>query len=374
MKIRIAADNTIPFLKGITESVAEIKYLPAKGFTNEAIRDTDVLIVRSIDKCTPQLLEGSGVKLITTATIGYDHIDTLYCEKNGIAWCNAPGCNACSVAQYVISSILTISLRRKESLKGKKLGIIGVGHVGRQVERLAGAFGMQILRNDPPRVEKEGKDGVTRFVPLDELLEESDIVTLHVPLTHEGHHSTFHLAGKQFFDKMKRGSWFINSCRGAVHDTEALLRAHDKGIIAETIIDCWENEPDINARLLEISSIASPHIAGFSFDGKANATRMCLENIERFFRIKFDRLNEVVPPAPETDMIDMDEFEDHRIERAFLRTFNPGFIDSELRKERSSFEYLRNHYDNPREPKAYRVKNATTEESAILQAVGFNVL
>ena len=368
--MKIVADNTIPFLKGIAEPEAEVSYLPAKGFTPEAIRDADVLIVRSIDKCTPELLAGSSVKLITTATIGFDHIDTHYCESHSIAWKNAPGCNAPSVAQYVFSSLLTLALRRGEQLEGKTLGIVGVGHVGKEIEKLARIFGMKVLRNDPPRAEKEGPDG---FVSLEQLAEEADILTLHVPFTREGKYPTYHLADATLFRNVRKGCWFINSCRGAVHDTSALLEAKYSGIFAEIILDCWENEPNIDTDLLREVSIATPHIAGFSADGKATATRMCLKAIERFFGIRFSRLPEVVPPAPLRPVIDLNEFADHRIERAFLRTFDPESVDQLLRQEPDSFEYLRNHYAHPREPKAYQVIHARPEERDILQAIGFKL-
>ena len=368
IRMKIVADDTIPFLKGIAEPEAEVAYLPAKGFTPEIIRDADVLIVRSIDKCTPALLAGSSVRLITTATIGFDHIDTHYCEAHGIAWRNAPGCNAPSVGQYVLASLLALALRKGETLEGKTLGIVGVGHVGREIERLASTWNMRVLRNDPPRAEAEGQAG---FVSLDEIAAEADIVTLHVPFTREGRYPTYHLANADFFRKMKPGAWFVNSCRGAVHDTEALLRAKREGVVGGLILDCWENEPDISPELLHLADIATPHIAGFSADGKANATRMCLEAIERFFDIRFSRLKEVVPPAPLHPEIDLNAFADHRIARAFLQTFNPEIIDNRLRNNPPEFEYLRNHYDHPREPRAYRVRNATPDEQKLLAEMEF---
>ena len=181
--MKIVADNTVPFLKGIAEPIAEVKYLTSKEFTPENVQDADILIVRSIDKCTRELLEGSRVKLITSATIGFDHIDTRYCDKAGITWKNSPGCNAVSVAQYVLSGLVTIALRKGEPLQGKTIGIVGVGHVGKEVEKLCSAYGMNVLRNDPPRAEKEGKDG---FVSLETIAEQADIVTFHTPLTKEG--------------------------------------------------------------------------------------------------------------------------------------------------------------------------------------------
>ena len=242
-KMKIIADNTVPYLKGILEPIADVSYLDSKEFTPTNIKDADALIVRSIDKCTRELLEGSRVRLITTATIGYDHIDIHYCEKTGITWKNAPGCNAASVGQYVLSSLVAVALRKGERLAGKTIGIVGVGHVGSIVEMLCEAMGMRVLRNDPPRAEQEGEDG---FVSLDTIAKEADIITLHVPLTKEGRFATRHLADHAFFDRLERKPWFINSCRGAVHDTQALLQAKRTGKVSELIIDCWENEPDID--------------------------------------------------------------------------------------------------------------------------------
>ncbi|MDD2953944.1 MAG: 4-phosphoerythronate dehydrogenase PdxB [Parabacteroides sp.] len=368
--MKIIADNTVPYLKGILEPIADVRYLNSNEFTPTNIQEADALIVRSIDKCTRELLEGSRVRLITTATIGYDHIDTHYCDEAGITWKNAPGCNAASVGQYVLSSLLSVALRKGEALRGKTIGIVGVGHVGSIVERLCEAMGMRVLRNDPPRAEKEGQEG---FVPLDTIAREADIITLHVPLTKEGRFATYHLADDAFFDKLARKPWLINSCRGAVHDTRALLQAKREGKISELIIDCWENEPHIDPDLFALATIATPHIAGFSADGKANGTRMCLEQIERFFDIKIEKIKEVIPPTPANPQIDLNAFGEERIEKAILRSFNPEEIDSRLRATPDRFEWFRAHYDHPREFHAYQIIHATPQEQSILSELGFNL-
>lgn len=366
--MKIAADNTVPFLKGIAEPVADVKYLDSKEFTPANVHDADALIVRSIDKCTRELLEGSRIRLITTATIGFDHIDIKYCDEAGIVWKNAPGCNAVSVAQYVLASMLAVSLRKGEPLKGKTIGIVGVGHVGKEVEKLCTAYGLHVLRNDPPRAEMEGGEG---FVSLDTIAQEADIITFHTPLTKEGRFKTFHLADQHFFNKTKKKPWFINASRGAVHDTQALLSALKSGQIGEAIIDCWENEPTIDRKLLDRVAIASPHIAGFSADGKANGTRTCLENIERFFGVKIEKLGEVVPPAPNDPAIDLAGITEHRIEHAVFRSFNPLVIDKALRETPDRFEWFRAHYDHPREFAAYTIMNATAEERILFDQLGF---
>lgn len=366
--MKIVADNSIPFLRGIAEPVAKVSYLPSSEFSPQNIHDADVLIVRSIDKCTRELLEGSHVRLITTATIGFDHIDTKYCNEAGITWKNAPGCNAMSVAQYVLSSLITLSIRLNEPLLGKTIGIIGVGHVGKALEKLCKVMGMHVLRNDPPRAEAEGERG---FVSLRTIAEESDIISLHTPLTKIGPYATFHLADAPFFGMMRRKPWFVNASRGAVHNTGALLQALRSGQVAASVIDCWENEPRIDRELLSLTTIATPHIAGFSADGKANATRICLENIEKFFGIRMERLSEVVPPVPDHPVIDLSGVASRRVEHAVFRSIRPMETDLRLRNAPERFEEVRAGYLYPREFAAYTVEHATAEERTILGGLGF---
>ncbi|OAV69466.1 Erythronate-4-phosphate dehydrogenase [Bacteroidales bacterium Barb6XT] len=366
----IAADNTIPFLKGVIEPLGEVRYLSSGEFTAEAVREADVLIVRSVDKCTQGVLEGSRVKLITTATIGFDHIDTGYCDAAGIVWKNAPGSNARSVAQYLVACLVTLSIRTGTPLQGKTIGIVGVGHVGKEVETVCAAFGMRILRNDPPRAEKEGEAG---FVSLDTVTEEADIITFHTPLTKEGKHATWHLANESFLRKLKRKPWVINSCRGAVCDTKVLLDGRGTGQISALIMDCWENEPHISRELLQMVAVATPHIAGFSADGKANATRMCLEEISRFYTIKVERIGEVVPAAPLCPVIDLNQFASLRVEQAVLTAFNPLPVDKALRDTPEHFESFRANYNHPREFAAYTILHATEAEASVLSRLGFSV-
>lgn len=365
----IVADNTVPYLKGVAEPFAEVRYIASNEFTRENVRDADALIVRSIDKCTRQLLEDSRIKLITTATIGFDHIDIRYCDEAGIEWRNAPGCNAVSVAQYVLASLIVTARKTGEPLRGKTLGIVGVGHVGTQVERMAKAYGLRVLRNDPPRAQAEN-DG--SFVDLQTIARESDIITLHTPLTKDGAFPTYHLAGKEFFEQLEKRPWFINASRGAVHDTAALLEAKKNGRVSELILDCWENEPAIDREVLSLATVATPHIAGFSADGKANGTRMCLEAIGRFFNQEIARIGRVTPPPPACPVIDLDRFESDRIEEAVLCSFNPLTVDKALRETPEEFEYFRNHYDHPREFGAYTLIHATPEEKELAGALGFH--
>ena len=278
--MKIVADDKIPFLRGALEPYAEVVYLPGREITGDILRNADAMLIRTRTKCDEQLLRNTSVKFIGTATIGYDHIDTGYCEKNNISWTNAPGCNSSSVQQYIASALVTVASDFKFSLKDKTIGIIGVGNVGSKVAKLAKILEMNVLLNDPPR---ERREGGSEFVNIDNILREADIITVHVPLTMEGMDRTFHLFDRVALEKMKKGSWFLNSSRGEVADTVALknfLAASKQG---GAVIDVWENEPDVDQELLSKVFLATPHIAGYSTDGKANGTAMVVNSLSRFF-------------------------------------------------------------------------------------------
>lgn len=281
--MKVIIDNKIPYIKGVIEQMAdEVIYLPGQDFTPDIVRDADALITRTRTRCNRELLEGSRVRFIGTATIGFDHIDTEYCREAGITWSNCPGCNAGAVEQYIHSVLLLLKNERHVDLSHSCIGIVGVGHVGSRIRQLAERLGMKVLLNDPPRAE-QGEKG---FISLQTLAEECDIITLHTPLIKEGLHPTFHLANDDFFQSLKKQPYLINTSRGEVVDTEAILRALDCKQIAGAVIDVWENEPHINLDLLHRVFIGTPHIAGYSADGKANATRMVLEAFCRFFGIQ----------------------------------------------------------------------------------------
>lgn len=370
--MKIIADDKIPFLRGIPERFAEVEYLPAKDFTNENIREADILMVRTPNKCTKELLENTRVRFIASTTIGFDHIDIDYCKEAGIKWTNSPGCNAVSVSQYILSSLIVLARKKRFRLRDKAIGIVGVGNVGKQVERVCSAYGLDILLCDPPRAAKEGNAG---FVPLPTIARQCDIITLHVPLTYSGESATFGMAGSDFFSSLKRKPYFINTARGPVHNTDALLHAKRNGLIEEMIIDCWESEPAISTELLAEALIATPHLAGFSADGKANGTRMCLQAIAREFGIEIPGLDVLTQPAePLQAVIDLNTFPDDRIENAVLSTFSPMYEDKRLRDNPTDFEYLRTHYDNPREFSAYTIVNASPDEREMAKALGFRTL
>ncbi len=367
-KLIIAADDKIPALRGLLEKYAEVTYLPAKGFNSDTIGEANVLLVRTPTKCNRELLYGSKVEFIGTANIGYDHIDRDYCVTHNITWENAPACNADSVTQYVLSALMYLSKTRL-NLKGKTIGIVGVGNIGSRVARVCEVLGMQVLLNDPPRAQKEGREG---FVDLQTIAEESDIITFHTPMNRTGEFKTHHIANEFFFYELKKKPYIINSARGGIIDEAALLRALKRNQVEGVIIDCWENEPEINRELLKEAILATPHIAGFSTDGKLNATRITLENVSDYFDMPID-LSGIVPPAPVNPEIDLAQFSNYRLEHAIHFTYNVECDSMKLKQNPELFVSFRDNYYLRREFKAYQIKGASTEEKQILLALGFEV-
>ena len=336
--MKVIVDDKIPYIREALAQVAdEVVYLPGASFTREAVADADALIVRTRTCCNRDLLAGSRVKFIATATIGYDHIDTTYCKEAGIQWTNCPGCNAGSVEQYVHSVLLLLKREKGLSLKDATLGIVGVGHVGSRVARMAKELGMRVLLNDPPRADR-GEEG---FVGLDVLAKECDVLTFHTPLYKEGIYRTYHLVNNELLFSLKRKPYLINSSRGEVVDTASLLAALSAGKVKDAIIDTWENEPEINKDLLKAAYLATPHIAGYSADGKANASRMSLEALCKFFHI--DASFEIAPPA--LPCMDIPDDEDE----AFLQRYNPTRDSEWLKNAPEKFEWFRGHYPLRRE-------------------------
>jgi erythronate-4-phosphate dehydrogenase len=372
--MKIVADDKIPFLKGVLEPVADMVYVPGKDIRNELIKDADALLIRTRTKCTPELLKGTAVKFISTATIGFDHIDTQYCEQNNIKWTNAPGCNSSSVQQYVTAALLKLSHDHNLLLKGKIMGVVGVGNVGSKVAKAAQTLGMEVMLNDPPRARKEGK---SNFVLLGDILYNADIISVHVPLNVVGEDETWHMFNDKSFKKMRKGTWFINAARGEVTDTAALKRALAKDKV-HAILDVWENEPDIDTSLMHLSFLATPHIAGYSTDGKANGTSMAVNSLCSYFGIPINNWypKDVPPPLNPVLQLDGKGKNDFEILReAVDRTYSIEHDDIRLRLSPKYFEKQRGDYRLRREFTAYTVKlkNANREVKIMLQELGFKV-
>ena len=340
--MKIVADIDIPFLEGVFEPYAEVVYKKGDEIVHDDVVDADVLVVRTRTQCNQQLLEGTSVKMVTTATIGTDHIDLDYCASHGIEVANAAGCNAGGVMQYVFSAVYGVAARKGIKVDEATFGIVGVGNVGSKVEELAKYLGFNVLRCDPPRAEAEGPEG---FCSLEYLLENSQIVTMHVPLDD----TTRGMADETFFALMRPGAIFINAARGEVIDEKALIAASPK--LGAVVIDTWCNEPDINEELLDIADIATPHIAGYSYQGKENATIMAVRAVARYMGFKALRYYRprMVEEGREPIQLDL-KGKTHGEIAAVLQYNYPIFTDDfRFRMEPHKFEKLRSDYQYRRE-------------------------
>ena len=374
--MKVVIDDKIPFIKGVLEPYAEVVYLPGAKFTRSDVIDADALIVRTRTKCNEALLKGASVKFIATATIGYDHIDTAWCEANGIKWTNAPGCNSGSVHQYMASIFATLSTHFDFRFEDKTLGVVGVGNVGTKVAQLGEALGMKVLMNDPPRAEKEGP---AQFVPLDEILSMSDLITLHVPLNCSGAHQTYHLFDEATFGQLPYRTILINSSRGEVVDNAVLKNALKNRKIGAAALDVWENEPGIDPELLPLLNIATPHIAGYSADGKANGTAMSIQELSRFFGIPLNNWYPSEIPFPAQPLhFELDctgKSLQQCLCEAIWYTYTVNDDDGCLRTSPETFEKQRGNYPVRREFAAFTIdiKNAVPEIKERLQTLGFSI-
>jgi len=373
--MKFVIDDKIPFIKGAFEPFGEVKYLPGKNITSKDVVNADALITRTRTRCDAHLLKGSSVKIIASATIGYDHIDTEWCERNGIMWTNAPGCNSSSVMQYVASVFSLLVTEKKINPEDMKIGIVGVGNVGSKVSVAAKIFGMEVFEIDPPRQEAEPDK---KFHVLDDIAGELDIITFHTPLTRSGLYKTYHLFDEELLKKLKKGVILINSSRGEVVDNKLLKEALKRGDVRFAVLDVWENEPAIDHDLLDLVWIATPHIAGYSQDGKANGTMMSVQAVSREIGLGIDDWVPSGVPEPEDPhiVIDQKKLTDPEIlSHAILHTYNVRNDDLRLRNEPEQFEYLRGVYPPRREFFKYDItlKNGGEETKEKLKALGFNV-
>ncbi len=374
--MKIIIDNKIPYIKGAFEPFAEVVYLPGNQTTAEVVKDADALVTRTRTLCNEAILRGSKVKFIATATIGFDHIDTDYCKAAGIEWVNAPGCNAESVNQYVASALFSYSKRRGFDLAGKTIGVVGAGQVGSRIAKICEILGMKVLLNDPPR---ERAEGPSQFVSLETIREQTDIISFHVPLNRQGIDKTFHMADADFLHELRKAPLIINTCRGEVFDTEAVLKAREMNTISGMVIDCWENEPDINLALLNLVDFGTPHIAGYSRDGKANGTKRSVQAIGRFFNLginDWEPRGVAAPGHPVIDLDGTDRTQQAILAEAVLATYQIENDDEALRSRTHLFEQLRGDYPARREFDAYSIRANNVENETIekLKKLGFRQL
>ena len=340
--MKIVADRNVPFLEGVSEPYAQVVYMDGRDISHDDVIDADALIIRTRTRCDADLLEGTSVSMIATATIGMDHIDLDYCSSKGIRVHNAEGCNAGGVLQYVFSALYGVASRKAIKLNDSVFGVIGVGNVGGRVAALAEYLGFKVLRCDPPRALREGPEG---FCDMDYLLANSDIVTLHVPLDE----TTRGMADESFFTLMKPGSIFINAARGEVVDEEALKTILPK--FGAVIIDTWNNEPHVDEDLMEMVDIATPHIAGYSYQGKQNGTAFAVQAVARQFGIEqlYDFYPDSDDPERQPVVIDLKDKKQGEIAAIFQYNYPIFTDDFRFRMEPDNFEKMRSAYQYRRE-------------------------
>ena len=375
--MKVVCDSDIPFIKGALEPYCEVVYARGCDIDRDMVKDADALIIRTRTKCDESLLKGSKVRFIATATIGYDHIDTAWCESNGIKWTNAPGCNSWSVQQYMGSLLVTLSRHMLFSFKDMTIGIVGVGNVGGKVARLAALLGFRVLLCDPPRARKEGSNA---FVSLDEIIHTCDIITLHVPLIRDGQDATYHLFDRNMLSTLNRNQILINTSRGEVVDNAALKEVLKNKTICTAALDVWENEPRIDHELMPLLFIGTPHIAGYSVDGKATGTTMCVQALGKFFDLPCrDWEVAEVPQSVQPSEFTVDakgKTPQEVLADAILYTYNIRNDDTALMTDIDSFEKLRSNYPVRREFPAFSIRllnDDSGRSTVILREAGFNI-
>jgi erythronate-4-phosphate dehydrogenase len=390
--MKIICATNMPFVLEAFSTLGEARILEGRDISATDVRDAGILALRSTTQVNRALLEGSQVRFVGTATIGTDHLDLAYFQKAGIHWCFAPGCNANSVSEYITAALLTLGERHGITLEGKTIGVIGVGNVGTRVVKKARALGMRVLMNDPPRerIQKSGvrsQNGVEpdeSFVSLDRILVESDIITVHVPLTKDGPDKTFHLADADFFSRARKGLIFLNAARGAVVDTPALLKALDLGQVGHVVLDTWEGEPKYRTDMLARVDLGTPHIAGHSFEGKVMGTVMVYREACRFLGVPAVWSHEPLMPPALVPRVEVDAAgrNDEVVLREVVRKLYD--IEADDRRFRDSavaddalrakaFDRLRKDYPERREFQytTVRLKQASSGLRAKFDGLGF---
>ena len=371
--MKIIIDDKIPYIEGVLEPFAEVVYLPGNLTTAETVKDADVLITRTRTLCNRDTLAGSAVKFIATATIGFDHIDVDYCKSAGIEWVNAPGCNAESVNQYISSALFSFSSRKKFALEGRTIGIVGVGQVGSRVAKTCKIIGMEVLLNDPPR---ERLEGSSEFVSLEQIQQQADIISFHVPLNLKGMDKTLQMVNESFLAGLEKKPLLINTCRGEVFATEAVCKAGRSNELSGLIIDCWEHEPELDLDLLNRADYGTAHIAGYSKDGKANGTRMSVQAVSQFFNLGLDDWVPSGIEPPRKPIIDLDgskKCTESILAEVVLSTYEIERDDRALRENPQLFEQLRGAYPVRREFGSHAVRATHTGIEALekLKKLGF---
>ncbi|MCF8241658.1 MAG: 4-phosphoerythronate dehydrogenase [Melioribacteraceae bacterium] len=373
----IIVDENIAYGKEAFSRFGDVILMHGREITNEILKDADALIIRSITNVNEKLLNGTSVRFVGTATIGTDHVDVEYLEQNNIGFASAPGCNSWAVTEYVLSALVYLSNRFHFSLSEKSIGVIGVGNIGSKVAATAEALGLKVIKNDPPK-QREGGSG---FVGLDETLT-ADIITLHVPLNMDGEDKTHHLIDEQTLAKVKPGAILINSSRGAVVDNTALLNKLQNDDKLITVLDVWESEPEINLDLLSNVELGTPHVAGYTLEGKVNGTIMIYESICR--QININPTWKPDMPKADNELIDLDGLTNKEtiLKKIFDQIYPIDRDDKMLKRlldeseisVEKYFDKLRKNYPLRRELCNYTAVNYSPEIEPLLKSLRMKLI
>lgn len=374
----LVADENIPLLDEFFADFGEIRRYPGRSISAEQVRDADALLVRSVTRVDEALLAGSRVRFVGTCTIGTDHLDLAYFARAGIHWASAPGCNARGVVDYVLGSLLALAEQTGQRLNQLVYGVVGAGQVGSRLVRVLQGLGWQVRVCDPPRQAAEGGD----FVELAQILGECDVISLHTPLSREGAHATHHLIGAAQLQALKPGAWLINASRGAVVDNAA-LRAHlEADAELEVVLDVWEGEPQVDVELAALCQLATPHIAGYSLDGKLRGTAMIYEAFCAFLgQVPQRHLRDLLPTPWLSELqVTPEASPEWLLAQVCRAVYDPRLDDANFLRSlqgdaaarRAAFDQLRKHYPYRREIDGLRVRlqGDNPAQSALLRALG----
>ena len=374
----IVADENIPLIEEFFADFGEIRRLPGRQINRADVHDADILLVRSVTRVDRELLEGSAVRFVGTCTIGTDHLALDYFQRAGIQWSSAPGCNARGVVDYVLGSLLTLAEIEGADLTQRTYGVVGAGEVGGRLVNVLRSLGFNVLVCDPPRQSAEGGD----YVSLEQIIEQCDVISLHTPLDKAGSDPTWHLFDSQRLNQLKPGTWLINASRGAVVDNAALREVLIQREDLQAVLDVWEGEPQIDVELADLCVLATPHIAGYSLDGKQRGTAQIYQALCDFLGHTPQVNLADLLPAPWLAKVELSAESDPAWAMAMLcrGVYDPRRDDADFRRsligsveeQRLAFDGLRKNYPVRREIEglAVHVEGQSMALNQLVKALG----
>lgn len=373
--MKIIVDENMPYATELFSRLGEVKAVPGRPLPQGVLDDADALMVRSVTKVNAALLSGKPVRFVGTATAGTDHVDTAWLAEAGLGFSAAPGCNAIAVVEYVFSALLMLAERDGFALRDRTVGIAGVGNVGRRLQARLEALGIRTLLCDPPRADN-GDDG--DFLPLQTLVEQADILTFHTPLFMDGPYKTWHLADETLLRQLKPGTILINACRGPVVDNAALLSCLKAGQDLHVILDVWEPEPALNTDLLDRVEIGTPHIAGYTLEGKARGTTQVFEAFSQFTGQPQQIALSSLLPVPDMVAVRVHgPVTQPLLKRLSHLVYDVRRDDAPLRRVAAiagEFDKLRKNYVERREWSSLRVECDDAASAELLNKLGFTAV